>query len=213
MMSPPSSPTESTRPQRTFVGLDLGEPVASSTLAVLQRAGVATDDPPALRRPVYAVQHLQRWPPEIPPSDLAEALRNRLATPGLADFFLVTNRTHVGAAVTGWLYDQLRSRTNGQAITVTILANLATAATAPWGGGMAWQELIGTLRVLPQTRRLQIAAKLPVAATLRTELTAFTRRPASPNPAAPLRERPQDDPVFAVALASWAGKHALPPLI
>lgn len=74
--------------------------------------------------------------------------------------------------------------------------------------------MVGTLQVLLQTRRLQIARDLPDAALLLWELETFRAKPtlANAESLADLRHGPHDDLVLAVALAAWVGEGTLPGL-
>jgi hypothetical protein len=76
------------------------------------------------------------------------------------------------------------------------------------------KELIATLQVLLQTRRLQIAPSLHDAPILVRELENYRVKisPARNEIFEPWREGQHDDLVLAVALAAWAGERALPPL-
>ena len=76
---------------------------------------------------------------------------------------------------------------------------------------MPKQELLGTIQVLLQTRRLQIAKALPDSELLVRELEAFRMKPPadSDDPTADWRDGPHDDLIFAVALAGWMGELTL----
>jgi hypothetical protein len=65
--------------------------------------------------------------------------------------------------------------------------------------------LIGGLQVHFQAQRLKVAAELEHAETFKTELQTLKLRPPSLNQNDPeaWRERPNDDLVYAVALAGW----------
>jgi hypothetical protein len=69
------------------------------------------------------------------------------------------------------------------------------------------KELVGTLQVLLQNRRLKISSRLPEAAVLKKELENFrVKITAAANEtfgAGPVREGPHDDLVLALALACW----------
>ena len=71
------------------------------------------------------------------------------------------------------------------------------------------RDLVGALAVLFETGRLRIAAGLPHAATLTTELRRFRARVGSSDTADDWRQNDEDDLVLAVALAGWhAERHA-----
>src|SRR5262249_19666725 len=76
------------------------------------------------------------------------------------------------------------------------------------------KELVGTLQVLFQTRRLQVARTLPDAATLVRELESFRTKItlARTDTLETWREGQHDGLVLDLALAALAGERALPPL-
>jgi hypothetical protein len=67
------------------------------------------------------------------------------------------------------------------------------------------KDLVGTLQVLFQEKRLMIAPALPDVPTLIDELLNSQMNPAPPStdPLAAWREGPQDDLLFAIAIAPW----------
>jgi hypothetical protein len=81
------------------------------------------------------------------------------------------------------------------------------------GDDGAWhvpkKELVSTLQVLLQSRRLLIAGRLPDAETLQRELLAFRVKitVARNETFESWRERDHDDLVLAVAMAAWLGEH------
>jgi hypothetical protein len=195
-----------------FVGLDLGPAGAFTALAVLERPLVQNRTPPALRRPAYALRYLRRFPPGTPYPDVVEALRLLLLTPPLRGCILAVDRTGVGRAVAGLFEDRLQHQVTCTYVRITI-----TAGQHPTAAGsfmVPRQELVGTLQVLLQTRRLQVASGLPDAPVLVRELEAFRAKPpttvSNANPEA-WREGEHDDLVLAVGIAAWCGEQVLPP--
>ena len=86
------------------------------------------------------------------------------------------------------------------------------ASSAPGCGFLAPKvELVGTLQVLLQTRRLQIADALVDAPVLVRELETFRAAPPvlRGETVESWRERDHDDLVLAVAVAAWLGELAL----
>ena len=73
------------------------------------------------------------------------------------------------------------------------------------------KELVGTLQVLLQTRRLQVSRSLPDAAVLVQELENFRAKvtAAKKETLESWREGRHDDLVLAVAMAAWLGEQAL----
>src|SRR6266852_3369831 len=91
-----------------FIGLDLGQAQDFTALAVLERPLVAPRDPPAKRRPAYALRHLQRFPLGTHYGEITQTLRGLLQKPPLPGAFLVVDQTAVGRAVVDLLADGLR---------------------------------------------------------------------------------------------------------
>jgi hypothetical protein len=85
--------------QQYFVGLDLGQSSDPTALAVLERPRVEPGAPPGMRRPPYALRHLQRFPPGTPYQEIIETVRQLLRTPPLPGADLVGDTTGVGRAV------------------------------------------------------------------------------------------------------------------
>jgi hypothetical protein len=72
------------------------------------------------------------------------------------------------------------------------------------------KELVSTLQVLLQARRIRVAPSLPGAQTLVRELQNFKKKfPAVSDPFEAWREGPHDDLVLAVAIAAWLGERGL----
>ena len=71
------------------------------------------------------------------------------------------------------------------------------------------KELVSTLQVLLQARRLKVSPALPEAQTLVTELMNFKAKPetATDDTLESWREGPHDDLVLAVAMAAWEGEN------
>jgi hypothetical protein len=67
------------------------------------------------------------------------------------------------------------------------------------------KDLVGTLQLLFQDRRLKLSNELEHAAIFLTELQHFRLKAVSLTPDAVFdwRERPHDDVVLAVAVAAW----------
>ena len=63
-----------------------------------------------------------------------------------------------------------------------------------------------------QNERFEVASNMALAGKFIEELEAFRRKPATLNPNDPesWRDRPDEDLVFATALAAWRGRRYLP---
>jgi hypothetical protein len=77
------------------------------------------------------------------------------------------------------------------------------------------KELVSTLQLILQERRLKVSPALPEAQTLVRELMNFKAKPPSvtEDTLESWREGPQDDLVLAVVLAAWQGEAYGPFLI
>jgi hypothetical protein len=225
------SSRELAKPKTYFLGVDLGQANDFTALCVLEReerdtgkrvpdviaqinAGAPGGD---YTKPVtenlFTARHLERLPIGTPyPVQVAriKALHDRLkAETGTAPL-LVADATGVGAPV----IDMLRA------------AELKPVAVTITGGDMVnrdgldyrvpKRDLVSTVSVLLQAKRLKIAPALREAKTLVNELLAFKvsislkGRDSYGNDVGPWRENPHDDLVLAVALACWYGEEYRP---
>ena len=101
---------------------------------------------------------------------------------------------------------------NDRAKRVIVSAGHTAAWSDDWARLVPKRDLVGTLQVLLQSRRLQIASGLPEAANLERELLAFRAKTpaAGAETSDSWRERPHDDRVLAVAVTAWLGERLLP---
>jgi hypothetical protein len=186
-----------------YSGLDLGQAHEFTALAIVERT-IVESAKPALRH--YAVRHLHRFALGTPYADLAAHVAMLFADPPVARSRLLVDQTMVGRPVV----DELRR--------AKIQANMsALAITAGLHSGVGERgvlmvpkrELVSTMQVLLQSRRLTVASALAEAALLLEELANFKlTQPASRDDIADWREAPHDDLVFAVAIAVWQGERA-----
>lgn len=188
-----------------YVGVDLGQQADYTAIAIAERVGLgeafdpsgrALDlpDPPPWR---LHVRHLQRFRgvpyPEV--CDRLESLLSRLTRP----CEMAVDATGVGLAVV----DLLRSRG------LVFRAVTITGGDKETGEGrihrVPKRDLVAGLQVLLQSGRLKIAAGLPDAETLRSELVNFrVKISASGHDSYEAwREKDHDDLVLAAALCSW----------
>jgi hypothetical protein len=180
-----------------YVGLDLGQAADPSALAVLEQWPATNPG----CGPTYACRHLQRWPLGTAYTAIVADLARLLAAPPLPDCTLVVDATGCGRPVV----DMIRqARLPASLIPVIITAGHALAYGAD-GYHVPKRDLVSTLQVLLQPRRLQIAKALPEAATLERELLGFQVRltSAGHETFAAGREGMHDDLVLALALAGW----------
>jgi hypothetical protein len=211
-------------------GLDLGQASDFTALAVLERSrptggddpwsqtyqvvrhwsGLATAPVPTARvkkESTFAVRHLERFPLGTSYTVICERLVQLFAQPPLKGSPLVVDQTGVGRAVVD-LIGRAGPRASLRPITIT--AGHAVVVDGP-GWHIAKKELVGVMQVLLQSRRLQVARSLPLAAVLVKELRAFRVKitPSANETFESWRERDHDDLVLAVALAAWVGERGM----
>lgn len=184
-------------PPDIFVGLDLGQSVDYSALAIVERHH--QDDGQSR----FDVRHLQRWPlgssyPRIV-QDVAALLRDvRLgSSPTLA-----VDYTGVGRPVVDLL---LQAGLPGQLVPVSIHGGEDTHRD---GGGWSVpkRDLVAVVQVALQTRRLRIAPGLLEASTLTSELQDYrVQISTSGHDSYGAREGAHDDLLLALCCAVWVG--------
>ena len=196
---------------RHFVGLDLGQPHEFTALAVLERPLASSEDLLAGCRPAYALRHLRRFPLGTPYPAVMQAVVSLLGSARLSDPTLVVDQTGVGHAVVGMLADALRGRVACLFFPVTLTAGHAVTGGDAGVLHVPKRELVGTLQVLLQTRRLRVARMLPDAVVLVQELENFRAKVATARQETweSWRDGRHDDLVLAVAVAAWLGEQAL----
>jgi hypothetical protein len=196
---------------RYFAGLDLGTAGEYTALAVLERPLLRADDPSGPRRPPYGLRHLHRFPVGTPYPEIIDNVVGLLGTPPLPGTDLVVDQTGVGRPAIALLEDGLRNRVTCSLWRVTMIMGPA-AIRGPTSFHIPKTELVGTLQVLLQTRRLRIARGLPDAELLVHELENFKMKVvlSREETMEAWREGPQDDLIFAAGLAAWVGELTIP---
>jgi hypothetical protein len=191
--------------RRFVTGLDLGQAKDFSALAILERIpqpsinGESSPDH-------YAIRHLERPPLGTSYPTVVNRVKNMFSRRPLSKTILAVDQTGVGRAVV----DQLQAaRVDASIRPVTITGG----HNATRSEGMGWlvpkKELVGTLQVLLQGRRVHVAKNLPEARTLVDELIQFqVKVTASAHETfGTWGEGRHDDLVLAVAIAAWAGEN------
>lgn len=176
----------------SYVGVDLGQASDFSALVVVRPLS-------ADKAPVYAVPHLERFPLGTSYTAIAQAVRKRaeaLRLGGAVD--VVVDGTGVGRAVV----DLLRPVAGLVAVTITSGRSVAEASDGTWH--VPKKELVGTLQVVLQNRRLRVARRLAGVDLLVRELGDYQVRitPAAHETYAAAAGQ-HDDLVMALALALW----------
>jgi hypothetical protein len=200
---------------RHFIGVDLGQAADFTALAVLQRPWIDQHDRLANRRPVYALRHLNRFPLGTHYSEVAQDLVKIIEQLKDPQLTILADQTGVGRAVVQQLIDGLYCGKPWTLHYITITAGTEMTIGDNGGRYVPKKELVGTLQVLLQGRRLQIPRTLPDAPLLTRELENFKAKPILATKDAPLdwREGQHDDMVLAVALAAWFGEATIPAYI
>ena len=154
-------------------------------------------------RPPLSLPHLERFPLGTPYPEIVRLVKARLMTPPVANVErqLIVDATGVGAPVVEMFRDA-GLRPLAATITAGNAVNYAPAFDAV---SVPKRDLVSTVAVLLEQRRLKIAEALPEAPTLVRELQEFKRRvtPAGHEQMASWRESVHDDLVLATALACW----------
>jgi hypothetical protein len=199
---------------RHFVGLGLGQAHQYSALAVLERRIASHGRTLADFRPPYALRHLERFAPGTPYPQVAGAVRALLQTPEVSGAVLLLDVTGVGKAVKELFHEELWNRATCTFVPLCVVGSgpVAAGGNPSCGLPVPKLELVGTMQVLLQTRRLKIADSLPDAALLARELESFRAAPPvlRGESVEQWRERDHDDLVLAVAVAAWVGEQNLP---
>jgi hypothetical protein len=191
-----------------ITGLDLGQAAELTGLAVLEQ----TTGPNSLnsdrRAKYYAVRHLERFALGTSFPAVCDRLRELFSEPPLAESNLVVDQTVVGPPVVKLLR---RARLRATIRPVTITAGNQTVFNEDGSWSVPKRDLVSTLQVLLQSRRIKVAPTLSEAKTLVQELTNF-RVKATLSATETLeswREGPHDDLVLAVAIAAWQSERLL----
>lgn len=188
-----------TTPSRTafVIGLDLGQMQDYTALSILEKVSLASED-------FYHLRHLQRFPLRTPYPDIVAAVRDLMQRPDLGENKqLVVDKTGVGAPVIDMLHQ----------------ARLFPYAVTIHGGDavhrdnrelrLPKRDLVSTLQVLFQTKKLKVAQNLPLAHDFIKELLNFKVKISlgGHDSYVPWRENTHDDLVLSVSLAAWVAKN------
>jgi hypothetical protein len=198
-----------------FAGLDLGQTMDYTALAIVRREDVREADRRIAKdhrgRTVseFAVVHLERFPLGTPYPMIVGSVKDILGRPELGESVrLAVDGTGVGRPVVDMLLDA-QFRATVTPITITAGAgdyrrDRWHRTHGPWAYWVAKVHLVGAVQATLTTGRLKIAERLPFAELLRRELIDFRMKvtPAA-NEVFEARQGQHDDLVLAVAVALW----------
>lgn len=186
-------------------GLDLGQTTDPTAFATLERSQGPAPLDPAREVNLYRVRYLTRVPLGTPYTDVCDRVKRWFAGPPLAGTTLAVDQTGVGRPVVDMLR---RAEVNARLRPITI--TFGSKATTDILGGYCVPkvELVSTLQVLLQQRRLKVAEGLVEATTLVKELQNFQVRvtKAANEVYGAWRDGTNDDLCFTVMIACWLGE-------
>lgn len=196
--------TFKTEPVSYFTGLDLGQSQDFTAVAVLEKSWL-TDPTLPEARSFYAVRHLERFSLGTAYTQVCARLERLFRRPPLMGSTLAVDQTGVGRPVVDMLR---RSEIAAQIRPITITAGHKATFAKMDGWLVPKKELVSTLQVLLQSRRIKVAPTLQEARTLTEELMNFRVKitPACNETFGAWREGTHDDLVLAVAIAVWEGE-------
>jgi hypothetical protein len=188
-----------------FAGLDLGPVQDPTALAVLERTLQPDPARPGKTRTHYAVRHLHRYQAGTPYATIVADVAWLFHDPPLRGSVLAVDQTGVGRPVVDLLH---QARLHARLSPLT----LSTGHRGMSGTGGEWlvpkKDVVASLQVLLQSRRLIVSPALAEAQTLVQELETFRMKAtlATDESSVAWREGRNDDLVLAVAVAVWEGE-------
>jgi hypothetical protein len=193
--------------QHYFLGLDLAKTHDFTALAILERAQLPTGDFDHTNwRPImatrFALRHLQRFPQLTSYPKIVETVCTLLRNPPLrAQSTLVIDATGIGAAVV----DLFRKARPACTIIPVIITSGDHVQSVFDAKHVPKPDLIASLRLGFQSRRLVLSSHLAEINNLRSEMADLCQRTlSSGRPTySPRCSRAHDDLVMALALAVW----------
>ena len=187
------------------IGLDLGQAGQFTGLAILEQTMEPDRFYPGRRAKHYAVRHLERFAPGAAFDQVCTRLYKLLSTLPPEETTLAVDQTAVGQPVVN-LLRRARPKASIRAVTITA-GNQAQRNEGGWS--VPKKELVSTLQLLLQSRRIKVAPRLPESRILVQELVRFRVKAslASTDTLEVWREGPHDDLVLAVAVAAWMSEH------
>ena len=177
----------------------MGQVSDYTAICVAERTAMS-DEPP-----LYEIRHIDRAPLGTSYPAVVAHVGRLMGWPELLERTrLVVDGTGVGRPVVDLLW-----QAGMRAVSVTI-----TGAQRVTGGLNSWRvpkrDLVTNLQVLLQSRRLRVAAELPMADALVEEMLDFRVRVSDAGHDTWSAGRDHDDLVLALAIACWYGERAMP---
>ena len=188
-----------------YVGLDLGQSQDYSALVIMERQGDSKETY------TFHCRHLQRWQLRTAyPTIVAETVQImnseqiQQGTPRI----LAVDATGVGAPVID-LFKRERLQAKLEPIQIVAGSNVTKENGVR---RVPKRDLVSTVQVYLQSKRLKIARQLDLAETLTRELQDFKVKitDAANDTYGVWREGAHDDLVLAAALALWTGTEIKP---
>jgi hypothetical protein len=193
--------------RKYWTGLSVGEAPDFTAVAALEKVLIPDPGQPGREVGHYAVRLLERFPPGTAYPAVAARVAALFAAVPLTGTALGVDLTGVGHPVLEVLR---RARPRARLRPVLITNGHKAAPDGSGGWQVPKRELISNLQVLFQARRLVVAPALTEAETLVRELVEYRVKAALVSEETlAWREGPQDDLVFAVAVAAWLGERPL----
>ncbi len=193
--------------RKYYVGIDFGKHTDHTAVAILEKTRWYTGPPNHYdygRKTDFrfAIRHLERFPLGTPYIEVCTAIGRRLrAFPDTEDLVIIADATGIGDMA----YELIRNLNLGRLIYPVMITSGDLESTNGVYYFVPKRDLIVKLAVQFEEGIFKIASRLPLASTLREELTGLgVRFSNSGNELLSTWRRDQhDDLVFAVALANW----------
>ena len=182
-------------------GLDIGAVNEFTAFAIVERVLVRAPEQPK-REFIYSVRFLERFAPGTGYHDIVARLTELYTDPSLRGTNLAVDITAVGRPVFKMLKE---ARVQANSIRAINITNGHQSHHDPHCGWLVpKKELVSTLQILLQSRRLKVASTLSDAVLLTQELSQFKAKVSlNTDEMDSWREREHDDLVLAVAMACW----------
>ena len=159
-----------------------------------------------------SLRHLHRFPLDARLADIGAEAAKLIASlekdeqaKGGTDFL-------IDITGTGRPAGEVMRKSDLDPIFVTITGGSKESETAPRDWNLSKNDLVGSLRVFFEDKRFRVAKEMPLVEKLVEELNTFSLKQSTvrSNDPESWRERPDDDLVFAAAIAVWWANRYLP---